>query len=148
MAKMTKRQIEGCFSLTIIVGLGWLAVKFSEAVGGIRNIVLIALGILAIYVALKTLSWIMVKLKATAKREGLRLKYQDETITERIMNQTLWQGELAEQVKESLGTPEDIDQKVLKTKKKEIWKYGHEGGNRYRLRVTLENDIVVGWDQR
>ena len=49
---------------------------------------------------------------------------------------------------DSLGQPQDIDTKVLKTKKKEIWKYNHNGGNRFGLRITLDNDIVVGWDQK
>ncbi len=75
-------------------------------------------------------------------------KYNDEDIVKNIMNQTIWQGQTSNQIVESLGQAEDIDQKVLKTKKKETWKYGFEGGNRYRLRITLENDVVVGWDQR
>ena len=64
------------------------------------------------------------------------------------MNKNFWQGQTAEQLIDSLGRPEDIDQKILKTKKKEIWKYNHQGGNRYGLRITLDNDHVVGWDQK
>jgi len=40
------------------------------------------------------------------------------------MNQTIWQGQTSNQIVESLGQAEDIDQKVLKTNKKETWKYG------------------------
>jgi hypothetical protein len=49
---------------------------------------------------------------------------------------------------DSLGHPADIDEKVLKTKKKEIWKYHHMGGNRFGLRITLELNQVVGWDEK
>jgi hypothetical protein len=47
-----------------------------------------------------------------------------------------------------LGNPLDVDQKVLKTKKKEVWKYQPKGANRYALRVILENGLVVGWEQK
>jgi hypothetical protein len=36
----------------------------------------------------------------------------------------------------------------LKTKRKAVWKYAHRGGNRYGLRITVENNAVVGWDER
>tara|TARA_Y100000782_G_scaffold36115_1_gene40417 strand:+ start:43681 stop:43917 length:237 start_codon:yes stop_codon:yes gene_type:complete len=76
------------------------------------------------------------------------LKYHDEKIVNALMDKSFWQGQTAEQLMDSLGKPQDIDQKVLKTKKKEIWKYNHRGSNRYGLRITLDNDIVVGWDQK
>ena len=41
-----------------------------------------------------------------------------------------------------------VDNKVLKTKTKDIWKYNRTGTNRYGLRITVENDIVVGWDKK
>lgn len=85
----------------------------------------------------------------TAKRRAeLMKKYQDSRLVEDLMNKNFWQGQTAEQLIDSLGRPEDIDQKILKTKKKEIWKYNHQGGNRYGLRITLDNDHVVGWDQK
>jgi hypothetical protein len=36
----------------------------------------------------------------------------------------------------------------MKTKRREIWKYGRMGGNRYSLRVTLEQGVVVGWEEK
>ncbi|MFK7816493.1 MAG: hypothetical protein AB8B92_09160 [Gammaproteobacteria bacterium] len=64
------------------------------------------------------------------------------------MKRTLWQGQTAEQVIDALGKPKDIDRKVLKTKTKEIWKYFPSGHRQYDLRITLDNDEVVGWDDK
>ena len=60
----------------------------------------------------------------------------------------LWPGETHEQLLESLGTPADTDQKILKTKSKEIWKYRPVGKNRFGLKVTLDDGIVVAWDSK
>lgn len=82
------------------------------------------------------------------KRAALMSKYQDSELVEKLMGRSFWQGQTSDQLMDSLGSPEDVDEKILKTKKKEIWKYNHQSGNRYGLRITLDNDIVVGWDQK
>ncbi|MEH6785410.1 MAG: hypothetical protein V7688_16155 [Alcanivorax jadensis] len=82
------------------------------------------------------------------RRESLMAKYKDEDLVLALMNRSFWQGQTAEQLVDSLGRPHSVDQKALKTKKKEVWKYNHQGGNRYGLRITLDNDQVVGWDQK
>ena len=76
------------------------------------------------------------------------LKYDDTQVVDKLMSGTIWRGQTAEQVVDALGSPLSVDTKVLKTKSKEIWKYDHRGANRYALRVTIENGIVVGWDQK
>lgn len=86
--------------------------------------------------------------KKKKRREELMAKYNDAALVEKLMERTFWQGQTSGQLLDSLGNPEDIDEKVLKTKKKEIWKYNHQGGNRYGLRITLDNDVVIGWDQK
>lgn len=86
--------------------------------------------------------------KTKKRRESLMLKYQDLDLVEKLMERSFWQGQTSGQLLDSLGSPEDVDEKVLKTKKKEVWKYNHESGNRYGLRITLDNDIVVGWDHK
>ncbi|AWK83236.1 hypothetical protein BST98_07060 [Photobacterium damselae] len=86
--------------------------------------------------------------KTKKRREYLIDKYKDLSLVEDLMNQYFWVGQTAEQLIDSLGHPVDIEQKILKTKKKEVWKYSHQGGNRYSLRITLDNDHVVGWDQK
>lgn len=82
------------------------------------------------------------------RRQRLLAKYGDNEVGKRIADGIIWTGETAEQLRDSLGNPADIDQKVLKTKKEEIWKYAHKGGNRYGMRITVENDCVVGWDEK
>lgn len=82
------------------------------------------------------------------KRERLMAKYGNAHIVDKLMKRMFWQGQSAEQLVDSLGRPIDIDQKVLKTKTKEIWKYNRTGKGRYALRITLEDGEVVGWDQK
>ena len=78
----------------------------------------------------------------------LKQKYQDDELVRNIVNGYFWQGQSEGQLTDSLGSPVAIDEKILKTKTKEIWKYNHQGGNRYSLRITVENGYVVGWDQK
>ncbi|WP_437319749.1 hypothetical protein [Sorangium sp. So ce385] len=66
----------------------------------------------------------------------------------RIHRGELWVGMTAEMLTHSKGSPEDIDEKVLKTKTKHVYKYGQTGINRYALRVTLDNGVVTGWDDK
>lgn len=77
------------------------------------------------------------------RRQELMSKYEDEEVVERIMAPRVWAGQTAEMLTDALGPPEAVDVKLLKTKKKEIWKYAHQGGNRYGVRITLDNDKVV-----
>ncbi len=81
------------------------------------------------------------------RRQHLIEKYGDAEIARRLMKGVLWQGETAEQVRESLGEPADIDQKVLKTKTKEVWKYRPTARNRFGLKITLDDGVVAGWEQ-
>lgn len=82
------------------------------------------------------------------KRERLMAKYCDEALVDKLMKGMFWQGQTEGQLLDSLGHPLDIDQKVLKTKTKEVWKYQETGKNRYALKIILENSEVVGWDQK
>ncbi len=82
------------------------------------------------------------------KRKRLLEKYRDEAVVDRLMRKIIWQGETQEQLLDSLGRPVAVDNKVLKTKTKEVWKYNRTGTNRYALRITVENGIVVGWDKK
>ncbi|MCA9405350.1 MAG: DUF2845 domain-containing protein [Candidatus Omnitrophica bacterium] len=91
--------------------------------------------------------WIRAEEKKS-RRKMLLNKYQDNQLVEKIMTRSFWVGQTEEQLMDSLGKPSAIDNKLLKTKKKEVWKYSPQGANRYGLRITLENDEVVGWDQK
>ncbi len=82
------------------------------------------------------------------RRVALMLKYQNSELVEKLMERSFFEGQTGEQLIDSLGSPEEVDVKNLKTKKKEIWKYNHKAGNRYGLRITLDNDVVVKIDQK
>ena len=79
------------------------------------------------------------------RRQALLEKYGDPEIVDAIMNKNFWVGQTHEQLRDSLGAPVDVDEQVLKTKVKHTWKYQRRGRNRYGLRVTLDNGVVVGW---
>lgn len=83
-----------------------------------------------------------------AKRIWLTMKYKNETLVDDLLDERFWRGQTAEQLRDALGEPLDIDQTVLKTKVKEVWKYEQKGKNRYGLRIRLEDGIVVGWTQK
>ena len=85
---------------------------------------------------------------ALAKRVRLMMKYKNDALVESLMQELFWRGQTADQLRDSLGEPLDIDQKVLKTKLKEVWKYQELGKNRYALKITLDDGVVVGWDQK
>jgi hypothetical protein len=80
-----------------------------------------------------------------SRYDELYLKYGDNDTVARIMNNSVWMGMTKEQLHESLGPPADISRKVRKSKTSEEYKYGRVGGNRFKRRVKIENDVVVGW---
>ena len=82
-----------------------------------------------------------------AKRARLMMKSKDEELIERLLEEKFWVGQTKEQLINSLGEPLDVNQKVLKTKVKEVWKYEQTGKNRYGLKITLDDGVVVGWNQ-
>ncbi|HEY8084410.1 MAG TPA: hypothetical protein VIE69_02265 [Methylophilaceae bacterium] len=82
------------------------------------------------------------------RRENLFSKYHDEHIVDMIMKKMVWQDQTHGQLIDSLGPPVDVDKQVMKTKTKEVWKYHQTGKNRFGLRVTFEDNVVVGWDKK
>lgn len=139
MAK-SKSEIQNIVYL-IIIGLPiYAVVQAGESIGW---------GVITGVIAAGIVFYLWSKSNKTKKRrEYLIDKYQDLSLVEDLMNQCFWVEQTAEQLIDSLGYPVDVEQKILKTKKKEVWKYSHQGGNRYSLRITLDNDHVVGWDQK
>ncbi len=140
MAKKTKAESR-LIILLIIIGLPiYGIIKLGESIGWS-----IFIGVIVVAIIL----YFSFKLEETKKRRNeLMTKYKDATIVDKLMKQSFWQGQTSEQLLDSLGNPEDIDVKILKTKKKEIWKYKHQGSNRYGLRIILDNDLVIGWEQK
>jgi hypothetical protein len=79
--------------------------------------------------------------------DDLTARYGAE-VAEKIIAGSIWVGQTAQMLVEALGRPADVEEKVMKTKTKRVYKYQHQGANRYGLRVTMDNDVVVGWDQK
>jgi hypothetical protein len=105
-----------------------------------KQILAIALVVLALSAIVALWGW-------RQRRKHLVEKYGSREIARLMMRGVIWQGETREQLLESLGKPEDIDEKVLKTKTKEIWKYRRTARNRYGLKVTLDDGVVVAWEK-
>ena len=93
--------------------------------------------------------WVGLRAIATSRRrKWLLAKYADAMIVEAIMRRKIWQGQSSEQLVDSRGRPVDVDEKVMKTRKREVWKYQQTGRGRFALRITLDDDVVVGWDDK
>ena len=99
-------------------------------------------------IALAVLWFVARALARRSRYARLMAKYGDDQLVTAILTQTIWQGMTAEQLREAWGEPAAIEQKVLKTKVKEIYKYKQTARNRLRDKVTLEDGVVVGWDQK
>jgi hypothetical protein len=82
------------------------------------------------------------------RRDYLISKYGDENVVRKILEKKIWQGMSREQLIDSWGEPADIDEKIYKTKVKYTYKYAQSGRNRFRQRVFVEDNIVVGWDSK
>lgn len=92
---------------------------------------------------------ILYKVRQKKKRlQYLTEKFGDPVVVDHIYNHRFWQGQTMEQLIESLGSPHGVDKKLLKTMTREVWKYNPRGVNRYGLRITLDNEIVSGWDHK
>jgi hypothetical protein len=72
----------------------------------------------------------------------------DQKLVDALMTKTIWQGMTAEQLRDSWGEPVSIEEKVMKTKIKQVFKYKQVAKDRYRDKVTLEDGVIVGWDQK
>jgi hypothetical protein len=141
MARRTTKAQNLAVGLVIVLALMVAAIaKVIDAIGYITPLLICGAGIAA---------WIWYRNNQWKKRvEYLRAKYRDETIVQGILSHRFWQGQTAEQLSDSLGKPAAVDNKVVKASRRDIWKYNPHGTNRYSLRITLENDIVTGWDQK
>lgn len=120
----------------VLFGLAFLVIEFGWLSTLIGFFVLVAIGLIIFFIAKKI------------RFSRLYKKYNDEELVNKIMKRTLWKGQTAEQVLDAIGEPKDIDQKVLKTKTKETWKYFPSGRRRYGLRITLDDGEVTGWENK
>jgi uncharacterized protein YecT (DUF1311 family) len=89
--------------------------------------------------------YVAVKVANAARRKKLLIAKYGEATAVRIIAHEMWQGMTEEQLIDSWGSPVEIGSEVLRTKTKQVWKYGQTGKNRFSQRVTVENGIVTGW---
>ena len=131
-----KNNESALIALVIIVGLSiWIVSKITDNIGTGAFITCIAVVLVAVI-------FYFIR-KRAVRLAYLRAKYGNETIVRRIMERKLWQGQTIDQLLDSVGRPLSIDTNLLKTRKREVWKYQPSGKGRYRTRVTLDDDVVV-----
>jgi hypothetical protein len=141
MAKrMTKSQGQG---LGLLVVLGLLVAGAKAVYDNFGFLIPIIFVILVI----AGMVWLAVN-QRKKRIEYLRQKYGNEEIVQLILQHRFWQGQTSEQLIDSLGKPVTVDTKIFKTKTRETWKYNRRGANRYGLRITLDEGIVVAWEQK
>ena len=99
-------------------------------------------------VAAAVLVFVARSLAKNSRYAKLMAKYGDEKLVHALITQTIWQGMTTEQLKDSWGEPMAVEQKVMKTKVREVYKYKPLGRNRFRDKVTLEDGLITGWDQK
>ena len=87
------------------------------------------------------------KARAAARLAELTALYGAEN-ADRIIRGVIWQGASPAMIVESIGDPADIDEKVFKTKTKQVYKYAQKGKNSFLLRITFEDGVCVGWDDK
>jgi len=140
MARRSSSAEASLIVLAIVVGLPiYLAMRVIDVTGWIVPLVVIV-AIVALVMASQVS-------KRRKRIEELRRKYPED-IVQRILAGQIWQGQTEGQLIDALGSPAEVDRKVLKTMRREIWKYGRMSARRFRLRITVENGTVAGWDHK
>lgn len=141
MSRRSSKAEGALLMLAIVVGLPiYVVAKIFETTGMVIPIV-------AVVAVIAIAAWIH-HAKTQQRLAYLRSKYQDEDVVQNILQRRFWTGQTEEQLRDSLGAPAAVDNKLLKTMTREVWKYQPSGVNRYRLRITVENGRVAGWDQK
>lgn len=138
--RMTKGQFSALITLLLVSIPLAVIVKLLEAIGWVMSLVGVA-------VAVGLFIWYQHD-KKEKRLSYLRTKYENEEIVQKIIQGCFWQGQSEDQLRDSLGEPADIDYKMLKNKTRNVWKYHHQGSNRFGLRIILENGYVTGWDKK
>lgn len=126
----------------VLIVLGIAAVMATsqflvKALGGRLFIVLLLAGVLLFLFRKPIQKW--------RRRVYIRTKYENSEIADRIINQTIWVGQTAEQLRDTFGKPVRVDTTVQGNKKTERWGYGHQGNNAFLLVAILEESVVTGW---
>lgn len=141
MGKRSSKAEGALLGLAIVVGVPiYIISKVFETTGWVVPLLIV--------IAIIVLAVLAQQVKKQRRLAYLRSRYQAEDIVQKIYQGYFWQGQSEKQLIDSLGSPVEIDRKVLKTKRREVWKYNRTGTNRFGLRITVENGHVAGWDKK
>jgi hypothetical protein len=136
MARRKNKNESALIAIAIIVGSPlWIISEITNSIGTGAFIVCVT-------VTLAAVIFYFMK-KRAARLAYLRAKYGDETTVKKIVDRRAWPGQTMEQLLDSWGRPPSIDTNLLKTRKREVWKFQPSGKGRYRMRVTLDDDVVI-----
>lgn len=91
--------------------------------------------------------WVISRRQDAERSARIREKYPPD-LAKRIEARQFWVGMTASQLRDALGDPLDTDDKAMKTKSRQVWKYRKTGKNQYGLRITLDDGAVASWDQK
>ncbi|MCQ8103460.1 hypothetical protein NP590_05010 [Methylomonas sp. SURF-2] len=136
------KKSSGGIGLMIVVGLCVAAYKWTQE--NMDTVLIVGGSMLLIYILL----WSHKRKKHAAWMKHLYDKYKDAEVVDGILNSMFWKGMTEEQLIDSLGSPDAIDTQVLKTKRKEIWKYNEVRKGQFATKITVENHKVIGWDKK
>lgn len=139
---MARRRPGSNSDVLIVLFLGgivWAGSKILAVTGWIVPIAVI-LGIVLL-IAIRN------DARKRARIQALRDKYSEDVV-KRILAGQIWQGQTEDQLVDTLGRPLEVDRKILKTTRREIWKYKQTSAQRFGLRITVENGYVMGWDHK
>lgn len=87
--------------------------------------------------------------QAQARETRLRYLHErhgDADVVDRILAGEVWRGQTEAQLRDSMGEPDTIEERALKTKTKVVWKYDYGYGS--KVTVTMEEGIVVAYTKR
>lgn len=79
--------------------------------------------------------------------EALRAKYGTDTLKCMIVRKP-WLGASTNEIRALLGPPERIDEKVMKTRTRHVYKYDQSGKAMFKLSITFDNGLAVEWEDR
>ncbi|SHM12489.1 hypothetical protein [Phytopseudomonas punonensis] len=141
MAKISTKDQQALFGLVLFIGIPlFVFQKVSEA-GAWPALLGTTVSAAALY--------LLYRYRKRANRlKYLRSRYGDEATVQAIFNGNIWDGMTQSQLIDSISAPSAIDQKYLKTKMREVWKYRLQGKNRYGLRITIDDSVVNGWESK
>lgn len=103
--------------------------------------------ILLLFIALLLVPGYLRRKRLAVRRASLTARFGAE-VAEMILKRRVWQGQTEEMLLEARGAPAHVEETVLKTKTKRVFKYEPAPGNRFKLRVMVEDGVVVGWEDK